>query len=304
MSHEEESNHSSCNLEGPGAVPGWDSKIFKKVLDFSKKTRYLAFYTELNIKLRRFKMAKLHELLAVESSVTGNFNRDIQETVKVFGKAEMFQRFVTKKEHFNDEDSKLNTTETKEITTTVKKRLDWFKKSVSDYFDLVLQKDKTNQKAVGDIVVDGVTVAKEVPATTILMLESKLQELRKVFEAAPTLPTGTKWEFDANEGIWNTVEPVVSFSTKRITKPVVLYEATKEHPAQVKEVSEDVPVAKITKLTSVGMLTSLEKATILGRLDDLLQACKKARQQANMVTVEQAKMGDEIFKYLYQDIVK
>lgn len=249
-------------------------------------------------------MGKLHELLAVESSVAGNFNRDLQETLKAFNKPEMFQRIITRKEHFNEEDSRLNTTETKEYTTTVKDRLSWFKNSVTAFFDLVVQKDKTNQKAVADVVVDGEVVAKGVPATTILMLESKLQDLRKVFDAAPTLPSGTKWVFDETDGLWNTSEPVVSFSTKRLTKPVVLYEATKEHPAQVKEVSEDIPVAKITKLTSVGMLTSLEKATILGRLDNLLHACKKARQQANMVNVEQDNIGASIFKYLYKDVVK
>lgn len=247
-------------------------------------------------------MGKLHELLAVESSITGNFNRDTAETVKVFNKPDMFSRIVTKREHFSEDDARLNTIEVKEITTSVKDRLKWYSNSVTAFFDLILQKDKTNQKATADIVVNGEVLAKDVPATTILMLESKLQELRKVFDTIPTLPAGIRWEYNENDGLYTNKDPMITFSTKKTTKPVVLYEATKEHPAQVKEVSEDIPVSKIIKETAVGMLTSLEKANILTRFDDLLQACKVARQRANTVDASTDKFGAAIMSFLYKDL--
>jgi hypothetical protein len=249
-------------------------------------------------------MAKLHELLAVESSVNGNYQRDTDESLKVFGRPEAFRKVTKSKVYFAEDDQRLNASEVTEITTTVGDRLKWFSGHATKFFDLVLQKDRTNQKAVADLDVDGFVIAKDVPATTLLMLESKLQEVRKVIDAAPTLPAGIRWTKDEAEGLWVTADPIVTFSTKKVTKPVVLYEATKEHPAQVKEVSEDVPVAKVTQTTWAGLLTASEKAVILGRLDTLLQAVKKARQRANTVEVEKGELGKNLFSYLFDGIVK
>jgi len=249
-------------------------------------------------------MSKLHELLAVESSVAGNYAREIEETTKVFGRGEAFRKIVKTKTYFSEDDQRLNTSETTEITTTVTERLKWFSGHATKFFDLVLQKDKTNQKAVADLEVDGKVIAKDVPATTLLMLETKLQDVRRIIDSAPTLPSTIRWKRDDAQGLWVTEEQIVSFSTKKVSKPVVLYEATKEHPAQVKEVAEDIPVAKITQDTWAGLLTSSEKATLLSRVDNLLQATKKARQRANTTDVEKANIGANLFNYLFDGVVK
>lgn len=249
-------------------------------------------------------MSKMHELLAVEASVIANYQRDLDETLKVLERADLFTQTVTKKEHFNEDDKKLDTTETKAMTTTVKNRLKWFKNSASKFYDVVLQKDTTNQNSKADLEVDGNVLAKDVPATTLLMFESKLQDLRKVFDKAPTLAAGTTWKLNPQDNLFHSEEPQVSFSTKKLMKPVVLYEATKEHPAQVKEVTEDVAIAKISRTVASGMITSAEKAEILGRLDTLIQATKKARQRANQVEVVNGNIGDSIFKYLFGDTIK
>jgi hypothetical protein len=246
-------------------------------------------------------MAKMHELLAVETAVAASFNRELEDTTKKFGKGDLYSRTVTKKEHFSEEDQKLDTVVTSEITTTVKDSLDWFAGPAGKFFDFVLTKDKTNQKSNADIVLDdGTILATSVPATTLLMLESKLQEVRRVFEAAPTLAPGITWEVDPNANLFRSKEPKVSFSTKKNTKPVVLYAATDKHPAQVKEVSEDLAIARITQEAWSGMITSAQKAEMLGRLDELLQATKKARQRANVTEVVKGEIGKTVFSYLLQ----
>lgn len=247
-------------------------------------------------------MGKMHELLAVEASVTSSFHRDTDETQKVFGRGDLFTRTVTQKKHFDSSSSHLDTVVTKEITTKVKDRLNWYSESGRKFLDVILQKDLTNQSANADLEVDGVKILNDVPATTLLALETKLQDLRKVFETIPTLQSGVIWEKDENEGLYRAREPAVTFSTKKVTKPVVLYEATKEHPAQVKEVSDDIPVAKITVDTYSGMITSAQKADILTRLDKLLQEVKKSRQRANATPVVEKTFGKEIFDYLLQGV--
>ena len=245
-------------------------------------------------------MGKMHELLASEGPIVANYNRDRDETLKVFERGDLFRRQTTTKTFFDDDKAHLNTSETKEITTTVKDRLAWHGQSIASLFDIVFQKDKTNQVAVGDITVGEKVIAKDVPATTLLMLETKIQDIRKVFETIPVLPPGVEWVDDPQSQLWRTKEPTVSFSTKKTARAVVLYDATKEHPAQVKEVSEDVPVARIETTTWAGLLTSAEKATLLGRLDTLLRAVKTARMRANMVEAEKGKIGDALVSFLYE----
>lgn len=250
-------------------------------------------------------MGKMHELLATESSVAANYQRDLQETLKVFDRGAAFQKVVTTKTYFAEEDQRLNVSEVQNITTTVIERLNWFSGAVNKFFDVIVQKDKTNAVAVADVVLEDETIlATGVPATTLLALENKLQDLRKVFDAVPTLPSGIVWEWDTAENLYKSKDPVVTFTTKKTTKPVVMYEATKEHPAQVKEVSEDIPVAKISKDTYNGMITSAQKADLLGRLDALLKAVKQARQRANDVTADKTKLGAVITGFLLGDLKK
>ena len=247
-------------------------------------------------------MGKMHELLAVEATTVANYQRDLDETLKTLGKAELFTRTITQKHFFDANDAKLNTTETKEMTTTVAQRLSWFRRHAEKFIDVQFQKDKTNQLATADLVIDGTIIAEKLPATTLLMLESKLQDVRKVLDSAPTLQAGVPWKYDENERLFTTAEPKRSFQTKKVMKPVVMYEATKEHPAQVKESTEDVPVAEITQIMYSGMLTSATKADLLTRLDTLLQACKTARQRANNTEAVKDKVANRLLDYLFAPI--
>lgn len=247
-------------------------------------------------------MGKLHELLAVEPTVTGSYNAITEETKKVLGKPEMFTRKVTTKKFFDEAKSHLNTEVLSEMATTVPARLEWYSKAVVQFLDVQFQKDATNHEARADLVVDDVVLVKNVPATTLLMLENKLQDVRKVLMEAPTLPAGKRWTPEPNEANVFNADDEVSFSTQKVSKPVVMYEATKEHPAQVKEVQEDVPVARITTKLSQGMLTSRQKADMLGNLDTLIRAAKTARQRANNAEVKPNKLGEAIMGFVFKDL--
>jgi hypothetical protein len=247
-------------------------------------------------------MGKMHELLAVESTIAGNYNRDMAETLKAFSKPELFSKIVKSVKHFDDEQAKLDTVETVDMTTTVKDRLDWFGAIAGKFLDVQLQKDKTNQSATADLVVDGKVIASAVPATTLLMLETKLQDIRKVLENSPTLPQGVEWEPATDEapGRYVNADDAKTFKTNKTTQPVVLYEATKEHPAQVKEVTVDKPVAVILTKRFSGATTAADKAAKLGRLDALLQAAKVARQKANTAEADKSKFGKEIIDFILE----
>lgn len=247
---------------------------------------------------------KMHQLLAVESPIQANYSRDMLETLGVFKKSELFTASTTKKTHFDENDSRLDTIETTAMTTTVKDRLVWFSKAVVPFLDVQLQKDLTNQTARADLVVEGKTIAKAVPAVTLLMLENKLGDIRKVFEAAPTLQPGVEWVRDSSKhNVFKAASPETKFTTRKNIRPIVLYAHTDKHPAQIEKVSEDLPVARVERFVESGMMTSADKADLLGRLDTLLKAVKQARQVANDVEASTEKIGKSLFDFLYEGIV-
>jgi hypothetical protein len=249
--------------------------------------------------------AKMHELLAAESSVSTVYNTMHEETMSVLGKPDHFTRATTTKTFFNDEDSKLNTQETKDNVTTVADRLKYFfNNAFVRYFDLLAAKDKTNQVAQADLVLKGETIAQNVPATLLLTLENRLNNLRSMLLSAPTLRPGPEWQWDETERMFKTKEPQVSFATKKTIRPIILHPATDKHPAQVDKISEDIPVAKVEKLEWSGNLTSGEKSDMLGRLDELVLAIKEARQRANNAEVVQERIGQKFADYIIGPINK
>lgn len=244
--------------------------------------------------------SKLHELLAVEGDVAGANKSILTETFKVFTKKlELFEGFTRKLAMF-EEGLPEPPIEIKEIDTTVNKRLDYQKAFVIRYLDLVLQKEATNQNAKADIEVDGVIIAKDIPATFLLGLETKLKQLRDVYSVIPTLPPGIKWIKDKTKGddVYVTEIPEEQFKTENEIVPQILYEATEHHPAQVDKIKQVKNVGKYSKTKWTGTISAAEKSAKIGRIDKLLRGVKKARQRANTETVVKRTIGKELFDYI------
>lgn len=249
---------------------------------------------------------KLHEVLAVESGLQTTAKKINEETIKTFGKKdEHFIETVKSVSHFAEDDQKLDTSESKAMVTTVAEKLAYNAGPNIKALDAYLQKEATNQKAHADVVVDDVTLAAGVPATVLLGLETKLSELRAVYDAIPTLAPGPTWELDPSRkaGVYKSSHPDTTFRTKRNIRPIELSPATQHHPAQVQAVQEDVPVAKITTQTWSGMMTPANKSELLSRLDKLIRAVKRARQRANNTEVEKGAIGKKLFDYIHSGIV-
>jgi hypothetical protein len=70
--------------------------------------------------------------------------------------------------------------------------------------------------------------------------EKQLVDVKTFISSLPVLDNSESWIYDPQQECFAT-EAKFTTKTKRIVKPVILYEATKEHPAQVKESSEDIP---------------------------------------------------------------
>ena len=115
----------------------------------------------------------------------------------------------------------------------------------------------------------------------------------------PTLDPTQQWTPDesAGKGVYKSGVNT-SKRTEKQVQHKVLYEATKEHPAQIERWNEDVPVAAIETIHTSGMWTPRRKSDVLARLGKLLTAVKKARQRANTVEVEYNDIGGKLFDYI------
>jgi len=246
-------------------------------------------------------MAKLHELLAVEGDLEGTFKKIIEETKTNFTKhPERYFGQQQRIENF-DETAPQESDIFKQIDDTVVAKLTFTSKHIIRYFDAVLQKEATNQKAFADIVIDGVTIASELPATFLLGLENKLKMVRNnVYLTIPTLQAGVEWVEDTSigENTYKKLHPDEKYRTKKVMKNHVIAKATKEHPEQVNVYNEDEKIARVVTNTWCGMISSAEKTVILGKLDKLIRAVKKARQRANTTPVVKMEVGKELFNYI------
>lgn len=245
-------------------------------------------------------MSKLHELLAVEADLEGVYKNIVQETETQFTKhPDRYIGQVTQVKFF-DENAPAEADVNKELDDTVMEKLEYSAGHIARYLDAVLQKETTNQIAKADLIVDGKKIAADVPATFLLGLENKLKYIRAMYENAPTLAPGIKWELDPTQGkgVYKMSNPEEKFRTKKVFKNHVIAEATKEHPAQVQTYSEDERIARVITNKWCGMITPAAKSELLGRFDELLRAVKKARQVANSAEVVNAKIGREILNYI------
>ena len=246
-------------------------------------------------------MSKLHQLLAVEGDLEGTYKKVLEETKVNFTKHPDRYFGSHQRVEFFDENTPKEADSHKKMDDTIPSKLTYTQDHIIRYLDAVLQKEQTNQDARADLIIDGVTIAKDVPATFLLGLENKLKIIRNnIYETIPTLQPGIKWEKDETEGkdVYRRVHPEEKFRTKKIMKNHVVANATKEHPAQVQVYTEDEKVARVVTNTWCGMVSPAEKSTILGRIDKLVRGVKKARQKANTTEVVKTTIGNELFAYI------
>lgn len=245
-------------------------------------------------------MSKLHELLAVEADKNNIATKLLDESRATLAKKpDHFMGFTKTLTYFDEKRAAENAEETKLVVSTVDENLDYTLNHVASYFDVILQKELTNQTAVADLVVNGVTFAKDIPATFLLGMETRLKNMRALYEAIPTLPPAIDWHPDTNAGVGHYRSPKTMVPrTEKQVKFVTLAPATDKHPAQVKDWTEDVPVAKVETVSYSGMWTVEQKADALDRLDVLLQAVKKARQRANTADVVDGHIGAALTAFI------
>ena len=246
-------------------------------------------------------MSKLHELLAAEPDLQSTFKLVTDEARKTFSdKQNMFIGWMRTLEMFEESDATKMEPELQNMEETVDKKLQYIGQHGAKYLNAVFQKEATNQVAKADLIVAGKTLAKDVPATFLLGLESKLKNIRAMYAAIPTLQPGIEWRRDEEIDAYRMVHPEVKMKTAKTFQHKVLYKATDKHPAQIEKWEENVNVGKYVRTVWCGAISSAEKSQLLGRLDTLIIEVKKARMRANdCEVVGHGNIGELILNYVH-----
>jgi hypothetical protein len=242
-------------------------------------------------------MPKLNQIVAVEKSVKSRVYGDFTELHKASQKAELFAGF-SKNYRKRDEEGEDYPPESKRVQLEGGDVLTQVAKLMTELFDVTATKDFANCHALADVVVDGQTLVSSAPVPFLLFLEKQLTDLHTFVDKMPTLDPADEWQSDPNSGLFKT-SSLATQRTKKVQKPVVLYDATDKHPAQTQLITEDVVIGYWDTVKQSGALPIPRKRELLDRLEKLSQAVKFAREQANDAEAEEKKVGAAVFGYLF-----
>lgn len=245
-------------------------------------------------------MPKMHELLAVESDAIQVADKLLEEASTTFSKRPDHFRGQTKATTYLSADRQgENTATSKEIVTTVDDKLNHLAKGLVRLYDVLVQRDSTNQLAKADVTIGGKVLLKDVPGIFLLSMEQRLKALRGVLEAVPTLEPAVAWSEDKDKGDGIYRSPSVpSFKTEKVMQVLTLAAPTDKHPAQVEKYSSDVSVARVETVDFSGMWSVARKAEVLDRLDSLLYGIKQARMRANLQEVVPVNVGQTLLDFV------
>jgi hypothetical protein len=255
---------------------------------------------------------QLHEILAVNNDLSVKANTLINETINTFkNKKEHFEGIQKIYKAFDDEDNDLIPPEEKRIVETVKDKINYTAKSIIDNIDVELTKNETNLLAKAELtIIDDKQLVSynfgKFSVSSLMDLEKQLTNIRKLYLSIPTLDNTKEWipsKQDLKE-IYKTSEAEIKYRTKQIPKSFIRAEATKEHKAQVDVYNETIQVGKYETTYKSGKISSEDKATLINRIDILLIAIKKAKSKANQQIIEQKTIGQELFDFINDGILK
>lgn len=240
---------------------------------------------------------KLNQIVALNAPKKADFQKLITKYYHIMQKSEPF--FGLERQYTpRDENGEQLPPESSRVQLKVKELLDDLKEPWANMFDVILTNDLGNCQAKSDIIIDGKIVAKDIPVSTLLFLEKQLDHWKEILNKIPLLPLSDDWSLNSTSGFYET--PVhQTIRTKKINKPIVLYDATDKHPAQTAMVTEDINVGtwNVKKLSSA--LSMIEVDSLKTKLNKLREAVIIARETANSLEIDQIKQGENILDYLF-----
>lgn len=243
-------------------------------------------------------MAKLNQIIAIEKGVKSRSLQDLTDAHQALQKPAMLSG-ISRTYRPKDEEGEQLPAESTRVQIKAEEIIRQTTAVLTKLFDVTATKDWTNCKARADVVIDGATLLAQVPATYLLFLEKQLVDLHTFVRKLPVLDASEVWTFDPSADCWAT-EPMQTVKTKKIPRNHVKAEATEKHPAQVEVYYEDVAMGYWKTVKFSGALPAQRVNELLARVEQLQQAVKFAREEANSAEADEQKVGDTILNFIFR----
>lgn len=246
---------------------------------------------------------KLNQVVAVVGDQKKLADKTITDAYQTLQKGDLFSGMSRKYETLLDEDKVGKPPEMKNPQQSVRQLYKAVEPVLVKAWDSVATQDYANCAAVADVVVDGEVLLTGVPVTHLMFLEHKLKDLQTFIEKMPVRDGAEAWTF--NEAT-NSHETGVlqKDSTRKVLKPIVLFPATVEHPAQTQLITEDQVVGRWHEKRFSTAIGAKDKETMLGRVVKLAEAVKEAREEANSIHTEERKVAGKLLDFVFADVLK
>jgi hypothetical protein len=240
---------------------------------------------------------RLHQLIPVLKSVKQATEKAITEIYHKAQKADFFSG-LSKTYTPRDDEGFVYPGESKPVTLKTTDLIARFAAESAEVYDLALMQDCANTEAFADVLVNGQVLLAQVPVTHLLFLESQLVEVKTFLGKLQVLPIDKEWTYSSEKGCY--VTPVKeTVKSKKATIFQTVADATEHHPAQVREVSQDINEGTWKTQEYSSALPGDRQKELLRRVDVLIRAVIQARQEANLQEISPKRSSDIIFGYLF-----
>ncbi|MHA1342368.1 MAG: DUF7873 family protein [Promethearchaeota archaeon] len=188
--------------------------------------------------------------------------------------------------------------EKKIVQQTVQSSIADIKEVNEDMINLVAAMDIGNCDAKGNVIVNDITLLKDVPATHLIFLEKRVEDFITLISKLPVLDAAEEWTWNPNIGCYSAA-PRETSSTNKVLNHKIVAEVTKEHPAQVAQYTIDEIVGYWSTILLSGNISADDKKNLLKKARDLSDAIKIAREEANNAEIKTSDFGTKIMNYLF-----
>lgn len=242
-------------------------------------------------------MTELHTVVARYQGVAARTRDELTEVYRNAGHHPLFMGSIRAMQSINEEvpDEQAEISLPSLTAQTLFQRIE---KILTESIDLMATRDRSNMDAKADIVVDGETLAEDVPVSTLLSLHKQFTDLRTVLKAMPVRDPSKVWTFDRDLSVHRAPE-VSKARTRKEIKAAELSPATDRHPAQVQPFNMDVVVGHYVTTEFSGAPSPQEKQDLVDRLNKLIDAVKAARTEANTAPVTDVRIASKLLGYAF-----
>ena len=138
--------------------------------------------------------AKLNQIIAIEKGVKSTSFQELTEAHHLLQKPSLLAG-LSRTYQPKDEEGEQFPPEFTRVQASAETVIKDTAKILTKLFDVTAAKDWANCQARADIVVDGRTLAADVPATYLLFLEKQLVDMHTFIRKLPTLDPSETWTF-------------------------------------------------------------------------------------------------------------